>query len=50
MRKNPDSLVYNCLNKELGVVGKIIVLKDKSECKAFPKKMSTDMKNLTNKK
>lgn len=48
--KNPESVVYNCSNQEKGLIGKVVVLKDQSECKKFPEKMVTDLRNLMNRK
>jgi len=47
--KNPDTLVYNCQNQKAGVIGKITVLKNKKECKSFPKTFAKNLKSLTGK-
>jgi hypothetical protein len=43
-----DKISYACVNEKSGIVGRAIVLKDLKECKAFPGKISRDMKNLLN--
>jgi hypothetical protein len=47
--KNPDTLVYNCQNLKSAVIGKALLLKNKDECKSFPKKFSSDLKILSGK-
>ena len=43
-----DKISYACISKSQQLVGRIIVMKDFSECKAFPGKASKDMKSLLN--
>jgi len=43
-----DKISYACLNEDLHLVGRVIVLKDLNECKEFPARVSKDMKNLMN--
>ncbi len=43
-----DKISYACINEKAGIVGRALVLKNLDECKAFPSKTSTDMKNLMN--
>lgn len=44
--KSPDAKTWNCMNKNAGIVTKIALLKDKKECKSFPKEMATKLKTL----
>ena len=43
-----DKLSYACISSNQQIVGRAIILKDLNECKAFPAKISKDMKNLLN--
>lgn len=43
-----DKISYACISTNQKLVGRIIVLKDFDECKAFAGKTSKDMKNLMN--
>lgn len=47
--KNPGTLVYNCQNLKAKIIGKVLLMKDKNECKSFPNKLAGDLKTLTGK-
>ncbi len=47
--KNPDTLVYNCQNPKAKLIGKVLLMKDKNECKSFPTKFANDLKTLMGK-
>lgn len=46
--KQPDSVSYACASSDKQRIGKIVVMKDETECKNFPQKMSSDLKALMN--
>jgi len=46
--KRDDILGYACKNDELGIVGRVDVIKSLSECKEYPKKLVKQLKTLLN--
>ncbi len=44
----PESLVSDCGNQKVGLVGKVLVMKSIDECKALPDLISKNLKNLVN--